>query len=363
MLWLWGVRRTGKTSLAQSQSGNEYLDCELPAVRRLLADPAALLASLPGKTLVLDEVHRLHNAAEVLKLAAESFPDIRLLAIGPARLEAMNTTLGTSFRSGIQLWLTPMVQADLVDLGNRDLNHRFLHGGLPPHFLSPAPPDKEFQAWMDSYWAKDVQELFRLERRDPFQRFVELVLARSGELFEATQFTAPCGVSRGTIVKYLSALEATGVALVVRPFSSRRSHEIITAPKVYGFDTGFVCVQLGWTHLRSEDLGRLWPHYVLNEIAARTQGVGVRYWRDKQGHEVSFVCAPEGGTLLGLECAWSANDLDPAGLLAFARNYPQARLLVATTDAELSFKRSYNGVGVEFVGLSEAVSQLAEALG
>jgi hypothetical protein len=31
------------------------------------------------------------------------------------------------------------------------------------------------------------------------------------------------------------------VALALRPFSSLRSNEIIAAPKVYGFDTGFVC--------------------------------------------------------------------------------------------------------------------------
>ena len=102
---------------------------------------------------------------------------------------------------------------------------------------------------------------------------------------------------------------------------------------------------------------------MLNEIAARTQSTTIRYWRDKQGHEVSFVCAPAGGKLLGLECRWSASDLDPAGLQAFARNYPEARLLVATTDAELSFKRTYCGVAVELVGPGEAVAQVAEALG
>jgi uncharacterized protein len=363
VVWLWGPRRSGKTSLAQSLGGVEYFDCELPGVRRVLEDPEAFLGGLRGKRIVLDEVHQLHNASAVLKVAEERFPEVKLLAIGPAKLEAVGTVSGTSAGRLEELWLTPMVQADVMDFGNTDLSHRFLHGGLPPHFMSAAPPEKQFQEWMDAYWAKDAQELFRLERRGPFQRFIELVMARSGEMFEATQFTSQCGVSRGTVMKYLAVLEATGVALVVRPFSSRRPHEIIAAPKVYGFDTGFVCVHRGWTQLRSDDLGQLWEQHVLNEIAARTQAVAVRYWRDKQGHGVSFVCAPAGGKLVGLECAWSVSDLDPAGVLAFSRNYPEARLLVATTDAELSFKRTYNGVAVEFVGLGEAVSQVAEALG
>jgi hypothetical protein len=343
-------------------AGGEYFDCELPGVRRALEDPEVVLGGLQGRRVVLDEVHRLHNGPEVLKFAAERFPDVRVLAIGPAKLEACGTFGSTPISGVKEIWLTPMVQADLVDFGNTDLSHRFVHGGLPPHFLSPALPEKEFQAWMDAYWAKDAQELFRLERRGPFQRFIELVMARSGEMFEATQFTAQSGVSRGTIMKYLAALEATGVALVVRPFSSGGSHEIIAAPKVYGFDTGFVCVHRGWTQLRPDDMDRLWEQHVLNEIVARTQATAVRYWRDKQGHDVSFVCAPAGGKILGLQCAWSVSDLDPSSLLAFARNYPESRLLVATTDAELSFKRTYKGVAVEFVGLGEAVSQVAEAL-
>ncbi len=35
------------------------------------------------------------------------------------------------------------------------------------------------QEWVDAYWAKDIQELFRLERRASFQRFLELLLAQS----------------------------------------------------------------------------------------------------------------------------------------------------------------------------------------
>jgi hypothetical protein len=50
----------------------------------------------------------------------------------------------------------------------------FVTGGLPPFFLTSSLPEREFQEWMDAYWAKDIQELFRLERRYSFLRFTEL---------------------------------------------------------------------------------------------------------------------------------------------------------------------------------------------
>src|SRR3990172_5900579 len=74
VLWLSGVRRIGKTTLARSLPGVEYFDCELPRVRRELADPEAFFAGLRGKTVVLDEIHRLGDPAQVLKIAADQFP-------------------------------------------------------------------------------------------------------------------------------------------------------------------------------------------------------------------------------------------------------------------------------------------------
>jgi predicted AAA+ superfamily ATPase len=251
-----------------------------------------------------------------------------------------------------------MVEADLAAFGNPDLSHRLLHGGLPQLFLSAELPERDFQEWMDAYWAKDIQELFRLERRVSFQRFVELLLAQSGGIFEATKFAAPCEVSRQTITNYLGVLEATAVALVVRPFSSRRSNEIIAAPKVYGFDTGFVCAFRGWTTLRPDDLGRLWEHYVLNELTAQLQTTALRYWRDKQGHEVDFIWLPRGQTPLAIECKWSARDFDPASLLVFARAYPKPDLLVVTTDARPAFVRQYDGRRVHFPTLDRLVERI-----
>jgi hypothetical protein len=42
----------------------------------------------------------------------------------------------------IELWLTPLMSADLEDFGNIDLRHRFRHGGLPPFFLEERIPER-----------------------------------------------------------------------------------------------------------------------------------------------------------------------------------------------------------------------------
>jgi predicted AAA+ superfamily ATPase len=253
-----------------------------------------------------------------------------------------------------------MIAADLADFGHKDLRHRLLHGGLPPFFLSGEMPERDFQDWIDAYWAKDIQELFRLERRWSFQRFLELLFSQSGGMFEATRFAGPCEVSRQTISNYLTALEATFVAHVVRPYSSRRSNEIVAAPEVYGFDTGFVSYYRGWDTLRNDDLGLLWEHFVLNEIQGRLQLRAVRYWRNKQGAEVDFVLPRRGGNdLIAVECKWKAASFDPHSIASFRRLHPAGQNFVVATDVDTPHRRAHDGIEISFVSLEHLIQQLS----
>lgn|GEM_PF-2467245 len=209
------------------------------------------------------------------------------------------------------IWLTPMISLDLLDFQSQDLTRRLHRGGLPPFFIAPNVPERDYQDWMDAYWAKDLLEFFRLERRDSFLQFTELLLARSGSLFEASRYARECGVSHTTIRNYLAALEATYVAHKLRPFSKRSATEIVAAPKVYGFDTGFVFHFRGHGEIRAEDLGTLWEHYVLNELHGRLQTRRLFYWRDKRGHEVDIVLPVPGQAPVAVECKWKGLHLNP----------------------------------------------------
>jgi predicted AAA+ superfamily ATPase len=358
VIWLSGVRRVGKTFLSQSLADAEYFDCELPRVRVMLEDAEGFLRPLRGRTVILDEIHRLQNPSELLKIAADHYPEVRILATGSSTLGASAKFKDTLTGRKESLWLTPMLAQDLVDFGDADLAKRLLWGGLPPFYLSETFPERNFQDWVDGYWAKDIQELFHLERRHAFQRFFELLMAQSGGIFEASRFTGPCEVSRPTISNYLSVLDATYVAHIVRPFSSNKAAEIISAPKVYGFDTGFVCYYRGWRELRREDMGLLWEHYVLNEIQGRLQIRDVMYWRDKRGHEIDFVVAGRGRPPVAIECKWSAAEFDPGNLKRFRERYPEGDSLVAAADVEKPFVRNYKGIDVTFLSLPGLIGEL-----
>lgn len=234
MVWLSGVRRAGKTVLSRALPPAEFPDCERPRTRQALEDTEGFLESFGKGRLVLDldEIHRLPNPSEILKVAADHYPGIRILTTGSSGLGASDKFRDRLAGRKRNVWLAPMTISEMKAAGSSDMHHRLLYGGLPPFFLSGDYPEADFSEWIDAYWARDIQGLFQLERASSFRRFTGLVMAQSGGIFEATRFSVPCEVSRPTITRYLSVSEATLVAHVIRPWHTQKSVEITSAPGV-----------------------------------------------------------------------------------------------------------------------------------
>lgn len=88
IVWLTGARRTGKTVLARSLQDAAYLNCDLPSVAERLRDPESFCRSLKQPRVVFDEVHQLPDPSRLLKIGADGFPRLRILATGCSTLAA-----------------------------------------------------------------------------------------------------------------------------------------------------------------------------------------------------------------------------------------------------------------------------------
>jgi len=359
IIWLHGVRRVGKTFLCRSLKNVEYFDCELPRTRRIFDDPEEFLDKYNQKRIAIDEIHRLANPTEILKIAADYHKETKIIATGSSTLGSSKKFKDSLTQRKKDIWLLPLNWQDLLDFNDKQFNivSRLEKGGLPLFFLSERTPSREFQEWLDDFWAKDIIQLFRLEKHYSFQKFIELILTQSGGIFEANKFSRPCEASRTTINNYLKILEATGVAYVVRPFSSYKPTEIVAAPKVYGFDTGFISYFKGFSELRIEDLGFLWEHFVLNELYSRLQTKKIHYWRNKAGHEVDFVII-RNNYPFAIETKWRGENFNPGNIISFRHRYPEGKNFVVAHNIDREFNRNYRGIKVEFVSLPGLVNKL-----
>jgi len=352
VIWLSGVRRSGKTVLCQNLEGARYFDCEQPSVRRELSDPESFLRPTSGELIVLDEIHRLDDPAQFLKIAADHFPETRIVATGSSTLGASSRFRDTLTGRKAELTLTPLCEADSDFPGHADRSKRFLRGGLPGFFMGERRDDTDYSEWMESFWARDILELFRLERRSSFLKFAELLFAQSGGRFEAASFTGPCSVSRPTIMNYLAVLDATHLVHVVRPYHGGHTGEITSVPLVYGFDTGFVAWSQGLHEIPDKDKGFFWEHLVLNELIANLQSRDIMTWRDKQKREVDFIWAERGRDPVAMEVKWKADSFEPRGILAFRTLHPGTMNLVVASDIVIPYTRTITGLEIMFTPLN-----------
>jgi uncharacterized protein len=358
IVWLAGPRRLGKTTLTRQLQRVEYFDCDLPSVRRDAEDTEAFLTMHRGKRLVLDEIHRLADPSQLLKVASDHFPDIHIVATGSSALGA-----GARFRDTLtgrkrSVHLSPVLVRELRHFGCNSLEKRLLHGGLPENLAREVPDDTEFSEWLESFWARDIMDLFSVSKRYSFLRFLEMLWAQSGRLCQLTSFTAPCEASRQTLANYLDMLALTGVVNVLRPYATNAQRELVAMPKVYGFDTGFVCHARGWRSLRREDCGNLWEHLVLDELKFELSGARIQYWRDKQKREVDFVINRRGLPPIAIECKWRASGADYSGLAAFRSLHPDAVCWLIAADRRTVIERSTPAGKVSEAGLENLPGML-----
>ncbi len=90
IVWLCGVRRAGKTTLAR-ELGEErmlYMNCDLPEIEDRVRDPMLFFRSCGKPVVVFDEIHQLRDPARVLKVGADEFPKLKILATGSSTLAA-----------------------------------------------------------------------------------------------------------------------------------------------------------------------------------------------------------------------------------------------------------------------------------
>jgi predicted AAA+ superfamily ATPase len=176
---------------------------------------------------------------------------------------------------------------------------------------------------MDSFFARDIQRLYAFRAPDKFNAAFEYVLKQSGGIVEVARAASALAVSRATVDTYLRALESTHAVTLLRPFHGGGQKELVKAPKVYAFDTGFVSFARGWDPLRPEDYGLLWEHVVLEYLQAHAHAWKLHYWRDASGREIDFVVPQARDRVDAIECKWDAASFDPGALKLFRSYYPR----------------------------------------
>lgn len=324
VIWLSGVRRVGKTTIARMLKDAVYLNCDLPSSVRALEDPELFLGSQDANAvLIFDEVHRLHDPSLLLKIAADEYPHLKVLATGSSTLAATRKFSDTLTGRKRAIHLCPVLWEECAEsFGVQDLDRRLLHGGLPELLLAENKDAAFLNEWIDSFYARDILELFAIRNRQGFLALFRLLLRQSGGQLDFSQLANLSEMSRVTVKSHVEAMQIAHVIHLLRPFHGGGKREIVSRPKCYAFDTGLVTFEKGWDTIRNDDRGLLWEHLVLDSLRFRHPDDDIYYWQDKSRREIDFVIRRSRGQVDVVECKINPDRLDPTPVEAFRALYP-----------------------------------------
>ena len=199
---------------------------------------------------------------------------------------------------------------------------RLLHGGLPELLLVARKDPAFLIEWIDSFYARDILELFGIRNRQGFLALFRLLLRQSGGQLDYSRLANLSEMSRVTVKAHIEAMQIAHVVHLLRPFHGGGKREIVSRPKCYAFDTGFVTFEKGWDTIRSDDRGLLWEHLVLDSLRFHYADEDISYWQDKSRREIDFVIRRERDRVDVVECKINPDRLDATAAEAFRALYP-----------------------------------------
>ncbi len=343
IVWLSGVRRIGKTVLCGQIDGARYFNCDLPSTQRQMEDPEFFLSQQPEEgTIILDEVHRLDEPTLLLKIGADVFPDMKFLATGSSTFAATNEFRDTLTGRKFSLQLFPVLWREC--LGNfdvRDFDYRLLRGGFPERLLDPDLGPDFYEEWLDSFYSRDISELFGVRNRTGFTTLFRLLCLRSGGQLDITDLASEAEISRPTVHSYLDAMEISNAIFRIPPFHGGGHREITRQRRVYAFDTGIIAHVRGWESIRESDRGHLWEHLVLDELRDNFSARCLHYWRDKSQREIDFVIDRPEGEVDAIEAKVNPDAFNVKSLTVFREHYPEGRnvLMCPFVDTPYAIRR------------------------
>lgn len=355
---LTGPRQSGKTTLVKAVfPDHAYVNLERPAERDYAAeDPIAFLAQFKGSGVVIDEIQRVPALLSYVQAIVDERPDERgrfiltgsqnlLLMRGVSQTLAGRTALGTL----LPLSLSEMGPANVKGIWEtiwRGFFPRILHDGLDP--------SEALAFYTATYLERDVRELVNVKDLSSFSSFLRLCAGRTGQLLNAANVAADCGVSGKTALEWTSILEAGYVVKRLPPWFANVSKRLSKTPKMYFLDTGLVCSLLD---IRSPDQlathplrGAIFETFVMTEFWKHHANLGLPFhlshYRDGAQREIDLVDEDSGRMMLAeIKSGQTPNGEWAEKLKSLAAMFPGSPDLSVVYGGDMRQTRS----GVRFV--------------
>jgi hypothetical protein len=318
---IYGPRQVGKTTLARHLAAYidpqfSYLNCDEPDVAAALADKTSTELKLfigSPKIVVIDEAQRVKNIGISLKLLADTFPDLKIIATGSSSFELANAINEPLTGRAYFFTMWPLALSELSDSHieqRRLLESLLVYGSYPVVALHEVNDITRYLGDITAnYLYKDLLSHGVIRSEAVLISLLKAMALQIGGEVSLSELSRTVGVDVATIKRLIDLLEKAFIIHRLSPLSKNPRNGIRKMNKVYFTDLGvrnYLIGNLNSMNLRI-DQGALWENFCVNELRKQTQPlsepVNDYFWRNYAGAEVDYI-QQKGGKLYPYECKW-----------------------------------------------------------
>lgn len=321
MVFIGGPRQVGKTTLAKEllkPYAKGYLNWDNPEDREKI-----LKYNWPKTPMiVIDEIHKYYQWRNLLKgLYDDKGEKKQILVTGSAKLDVYRRG-GDSLQGRYHyLRMHPLSVAELGIKNKKGLRELLTLGGFPEPFFGKSHVDAK--RWSREYRTRLIKEdVSSLENIQDLGN-LELLMLRLPDLvgspLSINSIREEMQVSHKAIAHWITILENLCAIFRLSPFGANPLRAVKKEQKHYHFDWTLVkdngpkfenlvaCHLLKWVHFQQDVYG---------------EDVELRYFRDRDGHEVDFIVTQDRKPKWAIECKWDDAPISTA-LKYIATRFPE----------------------------------------
>ncbi|GHV93876.1 ATPase [Spirochaetia bacterium] len=297
VVFLTGPRQSGKSTLLKHVYGDyRYVNLEEMDTRDFaIGDPRGFLIAL-GDRVIIDEAQRAPDLFSYIQARVDekNRPSMYILSGSQNFLMMRSISQSLAGRVGI-LSLLPFSLGELARAKRfpKTANKWIFSGTYPRLFSARMDARDFFSGYIATYVERDVRMEINVHDLDKFRRFLGICAARTGSPVNLSKIGAEVSADARTIDSWLSILEESYIIFRLPSYHRNLGSRYVKTPKLYFYDTGFLCALLGFTNEDDLNLhemrGHIFEAAVISEIAKIHFNAGrtpkLYYWRDSDNKE------------------------------------------------------------------------------
>jgi predicted AAA+ superfamily ATPase len=325
-----GARQVGKTTLYRNMLDFPYRTFDDPfTLEAAKADPVSFFDSYEPP-IILDEIQYAPDLFPYIKMRADESGRKGLFFLtGSQQFQLMkNVSESLAGRVGI-LQLHGLSSREILrssftepfipekkyirkrsgDVRAMDVWARIYKGSMPALWADKnINRDIFYSSYLKSYIERDVRKLSQVGDETAFLNFVRLIAGSTGTILNLDNIANAASISSPTAKRWLSILETSGLAYLLKPFFASTKKRLVRSPKIYFLDTGLAAFLGGWPDKKTLGngavAGAFFETYVVSEIIKSYANKGLEppiyYYRDSDKNEIDIV-VQKGKTLHPVE--------------------------------------------------------------